>query len=77
MLMSNNLTEIELINKNEKADEEIKIWSDTIAAIIVDAVIDAKYVKPENFEEVVSIVSMEIYVRLAIGDYPPPYKPKQ
>ena len=61
----------------KKDDQEIIDWCDNIAAFIVDAMIDAKSIKLEEFEEAIPVVSMEMYVRFLCGDYPPPCNPKQ
>jgi hypothetical protein len=55
-----------------KEVDEIQTWSDSVAEIVVDAMVDAKLVKIENFTQAVAVASMEISVRLICGDYPPP-----
>jgi hypothetical protein len=60
-----------------KEVEEMQIWSDDVAGIVVDAMVDAKLVELEKFKDAVDVVSLEIFVRLICGDYPPPCKPKQ
>ncbi|HEX8250013.1 MAG TPA: hypothetical protein VF599_17705 [Pyrinomonadaceae bacterium] len=60
-----------------KEVEEMQIWSDDVAAIVVDAMVDAKLVELEKFKDAVEVASLEILVRLICGDYPPPCKPKQ
>lgn len=60
-----------------KEEKEIKNWSDSVAGIVVDAMVDAGLVKIENFKDAVAVASLEISVRLICGDYPPPCKPEQ
>ncbi len=58
-------------------DKAIQNWSDSVAEIVVDAMVDAGLVKTGSFKDAVSVASLEIFVRLICGDYPPPCKPKQ
>ena len=50
---------------------DIKSWSEGVAELAVDALLDAGLVRREDFDRAVSIVAEEILVRLALGDYPP------
>jgi len=43
--------------------------SEALAGLIVDALVDGKCVKPEDFEKAVEIAAEEITVRKALGDY--------
>ena len=61
----------------KEEDEDLKTWCEIVGGIIVDAMLDAKLVKEEEFKEATQVASMELFVRLIIGDYPPPCKPKQ
>jgi hypothetical protein len=49
-----------------------KYWSNRVAGLAVDALTTAQIIKKEDFERAVDIVSEEIYVRLCLGDAPPP-----
>lgn len=60
-----------------KDDAEIKVWSNGIAELIVDAMLDSKLVRKEDFKKAVDVVAEEIFVRLIMGDYPPPCDSKQ
>ena len=51
---------------------DVKSWSEGVAVLAVDALLDADLVKREDFDQAVSIVAEEILVRLVLGDYPPP-----
>lgn len=59
-----------------KDNEEIKAWCTAIAEVIVDELWRGELVEFENFESAVDVVSEELFVRLIVGDYPPPCKPK-
>jgi len=51
---------------------DAKEWCDKVAALGVDALLDEGIVKREDFARASAIVSEEIWVRLAMGDAPPP-----
>jgi hypothetical protein len=55
---------------------DVKSWSEGVAVLAADALLDAGLIKRENFDRAVSIVAEEILVRLALGDYPPPEEPQ-
>ena len=50
---------------------DIKSWSEDVAALAVDALLDAGLVRKEDFGLAVKVVTEEILVRLQLGDYPP------
>ena len=52
-------------------DASIAEWSDNVAALAVDALIDAELLKPDDREAATTIVAEEIVVRLTLKDYPP------
>ena len=54
-----------------KDDEEFQKWSNEVAELAADAMIDAKLITGEQFEEAVSVIGLEIFVRLINGNYPP------
>lgn len=60
----------------KKENEEFQIWSNEVAELIADAMIDAELISKEQFENAVEVIGEEIFVRLITGDYPPPLKPK-
>jgi hypothetical protein len=47
-------------------------WAASVAALAVDALLDAGLMPREAFETAKAIVAEEIYVRLCCNDYPPP-----
>ncbi len=51
--------------------EDIKTWSDNIAALAVDVLVDSGLIKKEDFQTASAIVAEEILVRLIMKDYPP------
>ncbi len=52
--------------------ETIESWSKAIAVLAVDALVDARLLKKEDVDRAEAIVAEEIWVRLMMGDYPPP-----
>ena len=46
-----------------------KLLSEELAALIVDALLDAGIVQKERFEDAVAIAAEEIEARKAAGDY--------
>jgi len=59
-----------------KENEEFQKWSNDVAVLAADAVIDAKLINKEKFEDAVAVFGEEIFVRLIIGECPPPLKTK-
>jgi hypothetical protein len=55
-------------------EDTITAWSEKVAELGVDMLVDHGLIKKEDFQRATSIVAEEIRVRLAIGDYPPPEK---
>ncbi len=55
---------------NQKATAEQ--WAASVAAMAVDALLDAGLVSREQFEAARAIVAEEVFVRLCVRDYPPP-----
>jgi hypothetical protein len=51
-------------------DVKFKEWSDNVADLAVDALVDARLVEKEKFDEASAIVGEEIFVRLILGDFP-------
>ncbi|MFO0876252.1 MAG: hypothetical protein U0840_02675 [Gemmataceae bacterium] len=51
---------------------EAEKWVATVAALAVDALVDAGLVSAERFEDARVVVAEELLVRLCVGDYPPP-----
>jgi hypothetical protein len=46
-------------------------WCESVAALAVDALLDAGLVRREEFEAAKAVVAEEIFVRLCCNDYPP------
>jgi hypothetical protein len=53
-------------------DASAKQWSEKIAALAVDALLDAGLVRRDDFDAAMRVVAEEIFVRLCLKDYPPP-----
>lgn len=51
-------------------DEKIWGWSERVAGLSVDALVDAGFVSKEDFDSAIDIVAEEIYIRLIIDDTP-------
>ncbi len=60
--------------KRLNVEDTLKSWSEKVAGSGVDMLVDHGLIKREDFERATSIVTEEILVRLAGGDYPPPEK---
>jgi hypothetical protein len=50
---------------------DVKRWSDQVAGLAADALVDARIVGVEDFKRVVAIISEEVFVRLSLRDFPP------
>lgn len=53
-----------------ETEYDIKNWSDRVAAIAVDSLVDAGLISRADFAEATAIVAEEIRIRLVIGDCP-------
>ncbi|HMT08052.1 MAG TPA: hypothetical protein PKA82_08615 [Pyrinomonadaceae bacterium] len=51
-------------------DEKLWGWSERVAGLSVDALVDAGIVSKEDFDSAIDIVREEIYIRLIIDDTP-------
>jgi hypothetical protein len=47
-------------------------WCESVAALAVDALLDAGLLPRERLEDAKAIIATEISVRLYLNDYPPP-----
>ena len=45
-------------------------WSNRVAALAIDALMDAGIVKREDMQKAIAIVGEEIFARLCVRDYP-------
>ena len=57
-------------------NEEVETWSNKVATLAVDMLVDYGFVKTEEFEKASEVVAEEILVRLLLNDYPPPLSEK-
>ena len=53
------------------AEDTLESWSEKVAALGVDVLVDNGLIQKADFERATSIVAEEIRIRLALGDYPP------
>ncbi len=56
---------------NERLSERVKAWSDGVADLAADALVDARLINRKDFVRVATIISEEIFVRLCLDDFPP------
>jgi len=54
---------------DQPRDKDNKLLSVTLAALIVDALIDEKIISKEDLDKSIEIVANEINIRKALGDY--------
>jgi hypothetical protein len=50
----------------------IKEWSDHVAGLAADALVDAQLISGTEFGRAAAIISEEVFARLCLGDFPPP-----
>ena len=56
---------------SEDFDSRTREWCVSVAGLAVDALVDGGVIDRHAFDKGVAIVSEEIYVRLAVQNYPP------
>ncbi len=56
---------------SDRLSADVKSWSDHVAALAVDALVDAGLIELGDFEKATAIAAEEILVRLCLHDYPP------
>ena len=56
-------------NEDRLREEDGTLTSEALAALIVDALFQAKKIKKEDFDEALAIAIEEIDVRKGAGDY--------
>lgn len=56
-------------NNDNTRENDGTLTTEVLAALIVDALVDAKVIKGDDFERALEIAMEEINVRKAIGDY--------
>jgi hypothetical protein len=49
----------------------LKAWSDHVASLAADALVDARLIDRANFEDARRVIAEEIFVRLCLRDFPP------
>ena len=53
-----------------------KEWNHQVAVLAVDELVDHGIVAKEDVERAIEVAAQEIWIRLTIGDYPPPIEKK-
>ena len=56
---------------SERLAAGVKAWSDHVASLSADALIEARLVGQDDFEQALGIISEEIFARLCLHDFPP------
>jgi hypothetical protein len=51
--------------------DPVRAWCDRVAALGVDALVDAGLVAKGEFKNAAAIAAEELFVRLGLDDYPP------
>jgi hypothetical protein len=51
-------------------------WCESVASLAVDVLINCNLVEKDKFDEAVEIVAEEVWIRLIVNDYPPPFNMK-
>jgi hypothetical protein len=50
--------------------QRLKAWSEGVAELAADALVDAGLLAQEDFARASAVVAEEIFVRLILGDWP-------
>ena len=58
-------------SEGDRIPASAKAWSDHVAGLVVDALIDGGLIGRDDFQRAVDIVSEEVFARLCVRDYPP------
>ena len=56
---------------SDEVSRRVRDWCDSLAALGVDALVDAGLVIKSEFKQATDIVAEELFVRLCLHDYPP------
>ena len=56
---------------NHEQPETILTWSEVVAALAADILLDRQLIKKEDIGEATAVIAEEIHVRLCLNDYPP------
>jgi hypothetical protein len=61
-------------NLTNRSKETPQLWSERVAALAVDALRYPKIAQRNDLGRSIAIVAEEIYARLCVRDYPPPFE---
>jgi hypothetical protein len=56
---------------SDRSSAGVKAWSDPIAALAADALVEARLVSRDDFDKVAAVIAEEVFVRLCLRDFPP------
>ena len=56
---------------SDRLSAGVKAWSDHVANLAADALVEARLVNRDDFERAAAIISEEVCVRLCLHDFPP------
>jgi hypothetical protein len=57
--------------RSDRLSAGVKSWSDQIATLAADALIEARLVSRDDFDRVADVIAEEIFARLCLLDFPP------
>jgi hypothetical protein len=56
---------------SDQLSNDVKAWSDHVAGLAADALLEAGLINRDDFERSAAIISEEVFVRLCLCDFPP------
>ena len=56
---------------SDRLSAGVKSWSDQIAGLVADALVEARLVSRDDFDRVTDVIAEEVFARLCLRDFPP------
>ena len=56
---------------SDRLSAGVKAWSDHVAALAADALVEAQLVRRDDFDKAAAVIAEEVFVRLCLHDFPP------
>lgn len=56
---------------SDRLSAGVKAWSDQIAVLAADALVEARLVRRDDFDRTATVIADEGFARLCLRDYPP------
>jgi hypothetical protein len=56
---------------SDRLSAGVKAWSDQVAALAADALVEARLVSRDDFDKAAAVIAEEVFVRLCLHDFPP------